>query len=107
MEDDFKQELEKHRNKLLKAVEQGAKIENLTAAPEWEFFEGWLQAARAKALARVLGKDCVNDHNAYLDNRAAVATIDMILDGISRFKDTGAKSANRLIEMDQQTEQVQ
>lgn len=92
-------ELEKYRQKHLRYIEQGQKIENLTACPEWEFFEGWLKSAKYKLQKQINSPAFVNDHNGYLDARAAIATLDMIFDGIDKFKKNAATSAQSLSEL--------
>lgn len=94
-------ELDKYRTKLIKSIGQGEQINNLTAAPEWEFFEGWLTASKDKLQRQMNSTAFINDHNGYLDARAGVAAIDMILDGIQGFKNAYKRSVKALNEVEQ------
>lgn len=93
-------ERDKFIQKHLAYIEQGQKMDNLTAAPEWEFFSGWLQATKDRLQRQVNSTAFVNDHNGYLDARAGIATIDMIFDGIEKFKKNAETSAEALRGLD-------
>ena len=97
-------ELKKQRDKLIKAIDQGRTIENLTAAPEWEFFEGWIQATRKKLVDKIVSADFVNDHNGYLYTTAQVSAIDMVLKAVDAFKTAGKRSEKALERLDSTNE---
>lgn len=94
-------EAERKQRKLLRAIEQGEKINNLTAAPEWAFFENFLKDSRKKLLKRMASTEFVNDHNGYLFVAASASTIENILSSIDGFKsafDKAVADLNRIEE---------
>lgn len=91
-------EVERKERKLKNALMQGEQINNLSAAPEWKFFENYLKDSHKAQLKRLASTEFVNDHNGYLYTAASAKTIENILDAIDRFKqafDFAVKELNR------------
>lgn len=102
----LEQELNKKRALLLKKLEQGEKIDNLVAAPEWEFFEGWLQASKQELITRVTSGAFIKDHEGYLFNIGAINTIDSIFKGINAFKRAFEQAKGQQIELDKEFDRL-
>lgn len=92
-------EFEKKRLALLKALEQGEKMQNLQMAPEWEFFIGWLEATKQELAGRVLGENFIRDHNGYLFTTGAYQAIDRILLGIKGFEKAYSKASKQMYQL--------
>lgn len=78
-------ELNKKRKKLLKALEQGEKVKNLTDSSEWQFYASWLQACKTEYQKQIGSSKFVNDHNGYLLTLGALQAIEVIERGTERF----------------------
>lgn len=92
-------ELERKRQGLIKALGQGERVKNLGAAPEWEFFEGWIQAIAERANKNMRAGAFINDHNGYIYASAVTSVVDDILKGVARFKkayDIAAKELDNM-----------
>lgn len=103
MDSEIQSELELQRRKLVKALQQGQQVQNLQAAPEWEFFEAWIRASRDKLITRLTGEGFINDHNGYLFTVAAIRSFDTILTGVKQFQkafDSAARKINELNELE-------
>jgi hypothetical protein len=97
------QELERRRKQLVKQIQQGEKINNLTAAPEWEFFEQWLNESRDVMIRDMTSDSFVDDHNGYLYTLGVVRTIDMINEGVKAFKASYDRAIKKIDELDNLT----
>jgi hypothetical protein len=93
-------ELEIQRKRLLKALEQGEKINNLTSAPEWEFFEGWIRSLQEAVDQSIHSDDFVNNHEGYIKALAMYQCYESIFDGINKFKKTYESATHKIIELD-------
>lgn len=103
----FQEELEKHLSALYKTIEQGDRIENLTAAPEWEFFESWLRAVDATITKNMRTGKYVSDHEGYIYASASTSVIDSIFKGIERFKKSYDKASKELVRVKQEQKESQ
>lgn len=98
--DKINQELELRRQRLVKQIQQGEQINNLTAAPEWEFFEKWLNESKEVMIEDMTSEAFVDDHNGYLYCLGVVRSINMILDGIQGFKSAYNRAVKKIDELD-------
>lgn len=99
-------ELNRKRKKLLKALEQGEKIQNLQAAPEWEFYNSWLEAVRADYQKHISSTAFVNDHNGYLLTLGALQAIDTVIRGTERFIKVFDEANKQQYELDKEFDAV-
>lgn len=102
----LEQELQRKRAKLLKALEQGEKIQNLTAAPEWQFFIEWIEASK-----NILDRDIhsvrfINDHSGYIYNLGKFNAYDDIIKGIEAFQRAFDKASKQRIELDKEFDAI-
>lgn len=98
---EMEQELSKQRDKLLKAIEQGRKIESVMESPEWEFFFEWLTAVQTNLVNRLKGDGFINDHNGYLFTNGNIRAIETILKGVEQFKKAKDVANKRLDELNE------
>ena len=103
MDSQYNSELEKARTRLIKALDQGEKINNLTAAPEWEFYEGWIRSLIEAVVKSMKSDNYLNDHNGYIKAVAQVQAYESVLNGIDKFKSAHIAAANRLNQMENAT----
>lgn len=93
-------ELEQKRKRLLKALEQGDKIANLTAVPEWEWFAQWLRALQDIVKDEIVGENFINNHEGYLKALAFYQCYESIFNGVEQFKKASLKAGQEIIELD-------
>lgn len=95
-------ELNRKRKKLIKALEQGEKVSNLTAAPEWEFYIGWLESVKTEYTKNISGTGFVNDHNGYLLTLGALQAIETVIRGTGRFLQAYDSAQKQQYELDKE-----
>lgn len=106
-DDQLLNELERKRAKLVKALDQGEKINNLTASPEWEFFEEWLTSLDKQFTKQMRTGAFVKDHEGYIYAAALTSTIETILEGVKRFKKTYEHAGTELNNISKEMDRVQ
>lgn len=106
-ESQIQQELEKHLDSLYRTIEQGDKVHNLTAAPEWEFFESWLRAVEDQIVKKMKTGSYINDHNGYIYSAACTSVIDSVFKGIDKFKKAYEKAQKELVRVKKEQKESQ
>lgn len=94
-------ELEARRKQLFKALEQGEKMANLQAVPEWEWFKGWIESLRDAAQNAILSEDFVNNHDGYLKALGAYQAYNSIIVGSDKFATAQKIAGQRLQELEE------
>ena len=96
----LQEEFDKNTERLRLRLDNGEKVENLTSAPEWEWYAESLTKTLERTKDTMASATFINDHNGYIYAAAQAMVIKNLLENIERMKKQYRDAAARLNEME-------
>lgn len=95
---------EREAKRKRRSVEQGGRIERLTSHPDWEFFQGYLEATRNGYDKKLHEEATRNDGIGMARAAEAYDAINSILEAIPSFIKQGRLAQKEIYELEHATE---